>query len=277
MITNRGKVFVKRFLAGQAGDAVGAISVGLGAAPEAGSDERLQFEWARTPVDLSAYDFTNDRLVFKGSLPEELEGSIYEIGLWTSEASNLAGSQESQIITSFDSDTEEWINATFSTQTRLGGDSLHHTPDASTSEESTMGGLTLDFIDYSAQDQFVLAYDVTGANVDSIKLQFRLDTSNYYEYTIAAPAAGYQFSELPKGDAVVVGAPDWDEINEIAIITTATAGGIADVRFDALRIDDMDTQDPEYGLIARFVPTTPSTKVDGATQDIEYSLGVSIP
>lgn len=278
MITDAGKTFIKRYLAGHAGTLVGAISVGIGDVAPAAGDQRLQFEFARVPVIVTDYDFEADELIFKGSLEEEIEGTIYEVGIWTSEINSAAGNQESRLITSFDSETEEWDVETFAVggNTRIGIDSLHHTPAASTTASSMLGGIALDLVDYSSLDVFTLAYYVANANTASINLRLRTDASNYYEFTISNPTAGYKFATLSKGTAVAVGNPNWQDINEVEITTTANAGGAADVQYDGLRIEDTDTIAPEYGLVARTVLATPIVKSEGSVQDVEYALPVTI-
>lgn len=276
MITTVGKTFIKRYLAGKAGTAAGAISLGIGDVAAQASDTSLQFEFARIPVALTEYDFVDDKLVFKGSVPAEIAGKIYEIGLWTDEINALAGNQGSRLVTSFESDSEEWTSGTFDTNTvRIGPDSLKHTPSASTTTTSTMSNLTLDFGANSAADKFIIAYNVDNANVANIKIRFMKDVSNYYEFTITSPTSGYKFSTFTKGSATLVGTPSWEEVNELSVLTTATSGGVASVEYDGIRLEDVDTVSPEYGLIARFILASPIEKVEGSVQDIEYRLNVT--
>lgn len=277
MITAKGRTFIKRYLAGQSGTLVGAISVGIGDAATTLNDARMQFEFARVPVTVTDYDFVNDQLIFKGTLSEEVEGTVYEVGIWTSEVNSAAGNQESRIITTFDSETEDWDIETFDTaNTRIGIDSLKHTPVASAVSASVLTGITLDLGDFTSLDTFVAAYFIANANTASVKIRLRTDAANYYEFTVNSPTAGYKFSTFTKGSATVVGVPNWSDISEVEIVTTATAGGSASVQYDGLRIEDVDSIAPEYGLIARFVPTTPIVKVEGIVQDIEYALPVSV-
>jgi hypothetical protein len=277
VITANGRTFIKRYLAGQAGNVVGAISVGIGGTAATLNDAKLQFEFGRVPVAVTAYDFANDLLVFKGSLDDSLSGNIYEIGIWTAEVNSAAGNQQSRIITTFDSATEEWTNETMDTLVaRIGVDALKHTPSASTSTSSVLSGLNMDFIDSSSLDQFVLAYNVDNANVASAAVRFRTDAANYYQFSVTSPTAGYKFSSFNKGSATVVGTPNWSDINEIEVVTTATAGGAASIEYDGLRLEDIDTIAPEYGLVARYVPAVPIVKGVGVVQDIEYALLVNI-
>lgn len=277
MITADGRRFIKKYLAGQTGTLVGAISVGIGDTAATLNDARLQFEFARTPVSITAYDFATDEIIFKGTLNETVDGKIREVGVWTAEFNGAAGSQESRILTSFDSESEVWDVETFETTiARLGPDSLKHTPAASATSASVLTGITLDLGDYSSQDAFILAYNVDNAFTASVKLRLRTDASNYYEFTVTTPTAGYKFASFTKGSATVVGTPSWEDISEIEVRTTATAGGSASVEYDGLRVEDVDAVAPEYGLIARYVLPAPVTKNEGIIQDIEFAIPVTI-
>lgn len=277
MLTAKGRTFIKRYLAGQAGTMAGAMSVGIGATAATLNDSRMQFEFARVKIGVTDYDFASDSIVFKGTLDETMEGKIYEVGIWTAEVNASAGNQESKLLTSFDSESEEWTNETFdSSVTRIGNDSLKHTPAASATSSSVLTGITLDLVDYSSLDTFVLAYNVDNSNTASVKFRLRTDASNYYEYTVTTPTTGYKFASIQKGAGTVVGAPSWGDINEIEILTTATSGGSASVEYDGLRIEDVDSVAPEYGLIARFIPSVPIVKAEGIIQDFEYAIPVTI-
>lgn len=277
MITSQGRRFIKRYLAGQAGSIVGAISVGIGDTAATLNDTRLQFEFQRIPVLVTGYDFAADELIFKGTLDENVAGEIREVGIWTAESNGAAGSQQSFILTSFDSEDETWDVETFdAVGARIGSDGLKHTPATSATSVSVLTGVSFDFEDYSSQDTFILAYNPENANTANVKIRFRTDAANYYEFTITSPASGYKFHSFLKGSASVTGVPDWSNINEIEVRTTATGGGSASVKFDGLRVEDTDAVAPEYGLVARFIPTLPINKPEGIIQDIEFALPVNI-
>lgn len=277
MLTAKGKTFIKRYLAGQAGNVVGAISIGVGGTAATLNDTKLQFEFARIPIDVIAYDFATDKLVFKGSLDENVVGKIYEIGLWTAEVNTAAGNQASRMITNFDSETEDWTNETVeSTIARIGVDSLKHTPAASATTSSILSGVAFEFNESSSLDTFVLAYNNENAFCSSLVFRLRTDASNYYSFTVSSPAVAYGFASFTKGSATVTGTPNWADINDIEVRTTATAGGSASVEWDGIRLEDVDTIAPEYGLVARYVPPSPITKVSGRVQDVEYALSVSL-
>ena len=256
---------------------VGAIAIGAGSNAATESDSRMRFELTRVPVTVSGYDFQNNHLVFKGTLDESVSGVIYEVGLWTDDINILAGSQESEILTTFETDIEEWdFGASSTSFTRVGESSLRLNPGTGATVSSMLSGLQIGFEDYTSLDVFTLAYHVVNGFTSNIKLRLRTDASNYYEWTISSPSSGYKLSTLQKGNATIVGAPEWEDINDVVVSVTSTGGGSADVHFDGLRIDDIDTIAPEYGLVARTVLGAPVVKSAGRIRDIEYVLEVDI-
>lgn len=276
MITAQGKTFFKRAVAGQGG-IVGAVAIGIGNAAASLNDTKLQFEFARVPVDLTAFDFQTDKIIFKGTLPEEAGGRIYEIGIFTMQDNPAAGVGNNRIITTFDSDTEDWgTSAAFVSAThRIGSDALVATPAANATTSLVLSNLGIDLSDSLSSDTFTFAYNVDNSNAATIRLRFRTNSTNYYEHVISSPTTGYKLQSFTKGSLAVVGTPDWLDINEIEIQVTSTAGGAASVWFDGLRIDDTSSVTPEYGLVARFVVSPEVIKSEGVEFDIEYALGVT--
>lgn len=276
MITTRGKTFFKNYLANQAGQVAGAVSFGIGATAASAADQRLQFEFARVPLDVVTYDAVFNRLVFKGTLPQEVVGAIYEVGVWTSEVAGTNPSDE-RVITTFDSEGETWTNATFNTtNARIGPDNLRQTPAASGSSSASLDGVFFDLYDNPSTDTFVLAYNCANGNTSAIRVRFRTDPSNYYDMNISNPTAGYHFDSVAKGAVTVTGSPDWSDINSIEVTTVSKSSGASDVTFDGLRLEDNDTFNLDYGMIARFVPVSFTTKPVGRTLDFEYTLAVSV-
>lgn len=277
MLTTSGKAFMKKYMAGQAGTLVGAVAIGAGDTAATLADTKLQLEFSRSAIDVISYDFSTDKLVFKCTLDETVGGSIREVGLWTLEDSPTPGTQQSQMLTSFDSATETWSAGTWDgSVTRIGVDSLKLTPALSTTTQTVLTGVNYDFSANSSADIFTFAFNCDNAFTSNIKVDFRTDSSNYYEFTVTTPTSGYHINTFTMGTASVTGAPSWSDINEIAISVTATSGGAGSVELDAIRIDDVDTITPDYTLIDRFVLVTPIVKVEGAVQDLEFSLAVSI-
>lgn len=287
MISLNGKAFIKRYLAGQASAIAQCISWGIGDKVEAAGDYIMHFESGRADITLTSYDFVNDVIIFKAVLPDDYSGKIYEIGLWSMNENPNAGNYSSKVLASFDSVSEVWVKSSDGSaalyspnHARLGDDSLTVTPDAGQTTSFILNDLVLDLSGNSGADVFKFAYfigsDAPVMAPATITFKFRTDASNYYYYTVTDPAAGYRIDQLLKGNASVVGTPTWAMITGIEISVKADAAGPSLVDFDGIRIEDTDTVNPDYCLVSRKVLATPYTKIDGQTQEIEFSLKVNV-
>lgn len=277
MITDEGRTYIKRYLAGQVGAIAESIVFGAGATAPAATDTVLNFELERVNVRLVAYDFYADKLVFKGTLPEEFSGTVYEIGLYSQTANSAAGAYGSRMLLSFESVDENWSNATWTgTNARFGDEAMMHAPTASASIVGSLTDLLIDISGNSNADNISIAYYVSNANCASITLRFKVDASNYAAYTITSPPAGYNISTLSKGSATITGTMDWGNIAIVDVVTTAKSAGSTQVTYDGVRIEDADTDNPDYVLVAREVLATPYTKAAGTAEEVEFSIGVSI-
>lgn len=279
MITTEGKLHIKRYMARIVPSIGLAVAFGVGTQAENLSDTRLQFEIERTDVDTTTYDFTNDHLVFKCSLPEDFDATIYEVALFSMASNTTAGAYGSKLLSSFDSATEEWLTngvaPVFTTgNARVGEDSLNHTPTTGNTSTSALTNLIMDFSAYSAADLFNIAFYNTNTNASVVGFRLKTDATNYYTFNISNPAVGYNFYTIPKGNAIVTGSPQWGAITSIEAFTTA-AGGSANVDFEGLRIEDVDTVNPDYVLVARKV-ITPFVKQNGMAQDFEFHMDVNV-
>lgn len=254
-----------------------SIAFGISGVAESLADSDMRFEFARADVSLVSYDFVNDLLVFKAELPQDMSGIVYEVGLFSSETDPGAGVYNSRMLATFDSDSETWTTGTYqTTNARVGPDSLRLAPAASATSTSTWSDILLDLSGYSNADTFALAMFVGGVAPASVAIRFKTDSANYYTWTIPTPALGYVFLTAAKGTLAATGTPSWANITSIDVVATAAAGGAAAVDFDGLRINDMDSDNPEYVLVAREVLATPYTKVEGLIQEIEFNIPVSI-
>jgi len=282
MITDAGRTHIKRFLSSQVSTLAQCIAYGIGNNAEDPGDTELRFEVGRAPITVVSYDFVDDKIIFKAVLSDDFSASIREVALFSQLENPVAGNFGSKILASFDSVSETWTNsadassATFTTaDARLGGDSLSLTPAVSSSVGFTLNDVLYDLSQNSGADIFKLAYNV-GSNVSSVSFRMRTDASNYYSFTASTPAAGYRIDSFTKGSAVVTGNPSWENITSIEVRVTASAGGAAAVDFDGIRIEDTDSINPEYVMVAREVLLTPFAKTEGRTQEVEFSLGVVV-
>jgi hypothetical protein len=138
-----------------------------------------------------------------------------------------------------------------------------------------LDGIGLDFSDNSSADRFTTAVNV-GANVANVKLILYTDSSNYYTITHNPTPGGYRFMNWAMSAAVPTGSPSWSNITMIAYSLTATSAGTATIDLDGLRLEDTDTPNPEYVMVARELLATPFLKEAGRSQAIEFAIDVSI-
>jgi len=284
LITTEGKTHIKRYMAGWVPSIAQSIAVGIGGKAENVDDTKLQLEVARADITVTSFDFANNKLVFKAPVPETFGGSIYEVALYSASADAVAGQYGSKLLTTFDEDVEDWNkiptleDSTYSTGTaRIGSDALQQSAGAGSSVTDGLAEMFLDLSGHSGLDRFVFAFHAHDANIATLTFRFMTDSSNYYDIVIGSQAPGYRIVEVPKSSAVATGSPKWENITEIRIITTAGAGGNALVDFDAIRIDDADTVNPDYIMVAREFLLTPFVKEEGKVQEVEFTLDVNIP
>lgn len=283
MITSDGKTYIKRYLAQQVSSIAQSIGFGVGDKAEAVGDTKLQFEIGRSDINLVSYDFVNNKLIYKASVPDDIGGKVYEVSLFSLPSSGSQAEFASRTLSTFDSATEFWVDATSgasatysTTNARIGLDALRHTPAASGTKTDALKDINLDLSGYSASDKFVVALNVGNAFTSSVTARFLTDTSNYYQVSFGTPTTGYKILEATKGSATVTGAPSWANITEIRVTTNSTAGGASQIDFDGLRLEDSDTVNSDDIMVSRKLLSTPFVKVDGMTQEIEFALDVTV-
>lgn len=276
LLTTEGKKIILRYLAGQRRVIGDTLAVGIGTTAAAITDETLKFESERAKVDVISPDYADSKIIFKGTLPISMQGEIREVGLWSQADSETSGDFVSRLLLTFDDATEDWTGGTFTSDvTKIGGDALRITATAS-STSAAETGLTFDLSGYSDTELFKLSYYVNDSNVSSIVIRIKTDDSNYFSYTISTPTSGHKIFEFNKSTASATGTPDWSNINEIELRVTATGGGTTNVDFDALRVEDTDSLNPEYVLISRAVLGAALQKTANKQMDIEYTWEITI-
>lgn len=284
-MTTDGKTYIKRYMAGYVPAIAQAIALGVGSASESASDTSLQFEIERVPVDITSYDFVNNKLIFKGSLDDSIGGVVYEVGIFSTVDNLVAGQYGSRLVATFDSASEDWVDNVSgasetnysSTAFRTGPDGLRHQPSASGTKISALREIELDFSGNSAADIFKFAFNVANANTSTVRFQFLTNTTNYYEFNLGAQTAGYKIVNRTKSSATVTGTPTWASITEIRVFTTSTSGGASDVTLDGIRVEDVDTINDDYVMVSRKVLASPFTLVESMSQDIEFALDFNVP
>jgi hypothetical protein len=86
----------------------------------------------------------------------------------------------------------------------------------------------------------------------------------------------FNIVKVNKGNATVTGNPNWGNITRLDVTAFSTGAGTSSVGLEAIRIEDVDTVDSGYVMLARAVLATPFSKIAGRTQEIEFPLGVTI-
>lgn len=277
MITDEGRIYLKGYQAGINPQFVTDVAFGIGETTPTADDTGLDFEVERQRVSLVSLDYANSRIIIKGPLGPEIIGTVYEVGVFASVSTGT--DIESRVITTINSETESWLtNGTtpvFSTGTsRLGVDSLQHTPGASTSSLSNLSVESMDLGDYAATDLFTVAYNVANANTNDIQIRFSTDNANYYTKSLGVQTAGYKVAEMSKGSFTAVGSPSWANLTSVSLITVSKSSGASDVTFDGIRLEHYNPTNKSSILIAREVLDTPFTRDGGKNQEVEFSLGL---
>jgi len=281
IITKFGKRFLTNFIAGNETMLSKSMAFGIDSTAATDLDTRLGFEFYRTPVLFGSTDIqvqnetTSYAVVYKATIPQDVAGVISEVGLYPQFRKSL-NTYDSRFITDFDNQLD-WSNAPelIAVNAQIGPYLLNMQSNNGTAKEYTSTLSVLDLSGYSVNDSIRLSYYKYDNNLASIKIRLYSSSTAYYETTITPPAGTGNFiTSNILLSSVFAGAtspaPEIDNINKIGIILTPTSGTTV-VGLDALRINDEDTFDPQFGLISRSI-VTPLTKVAGRQVDVEYRL-----
>jgi hypothetical protein len=281
-VTTAGKRLIQRYLAGQSANLGDAIGIGtMGSPSSAVGDVRLNFEITRVPVALKSADFTNNVIVFKGTLPQDDVYAIFEMGLWSQYSNALAAGFESRLLTTFNTVIEPWTNVTLdTTNVRSSIDSAKVTVGVSATVQTRNSNVLMDLSGFSGNDFFALSFYKPDNNMNSIKFVFEDLTGggNYSSSAISISALPIGFNTITatKGSLTQTGTVSWANITRYGFDIAANASG-SNVSLDAFRIEDTDTINQDYALVSHTTNATVlATKTAVAPMDIEYSLGVTV-
>ena len=296
MITKFGKRFISSYLAGMTVSPTKDLAFGIDstAVQSNGNDTRLGFEFYRIPVSFGSIDIQTDvsgnstySIVYQATIPQDVSGIIKEIGLYPGVKSSI-NNYDSKFIADFennlmwfksDGSNPELISTTISSvKPRVGSYFSKIAVSASQSVEFTCAYSGLDLSGYTSSDSLSIAYNQENTNLDSITFKFYSSDSSYYSATFAGAASVTEsnkigkilFSTLTANNAYA----DLSSIIKIGVVVTAKSSGQAVVYLDALRIDDEDTFDANFGLISRSVLSSPLEKIAGKPVDIEYRINL---
>ncbi len=290
IITTEGQKLIASYLAGIAPDWCGAIAVGACASTASVSNTKLCLEFDREETLARAVAFGGGaggkhRIIVKTTLPSQIAGKIYELGVF-SVASAVSSSSPSQMISGVFSDEDwekfdgaDWIDHTTTTSTysRVGSEAmLLNTSAATTKYRLNLGAV--DYSMYGGSDKLSFGAYFTTGTVSGVTIKFYTDESNYFSYSptvsaiVGTVANTYKASTFNKSLWTATGNPSWAYITSIGF-DIASAGAAA-VAIDAIRIDDSDEVDANYALVSRSVLGAAVTKTAGSEMDIEYYLDI---
>jgi hypothetical protein len=280
MITKFGKRFLTDFIAGNSSFANKQMVFGISNNTEYPVDDtnsRLGFEFYRASVRFGGIDIdtttspTKYTVIYTATLPTNISGKINEIGIYPGSrtSKNLF---DSKFITDFEL-PYEWSPTPDIDQSnyRVGDSSLIFTSNGTSAQEYKYSLNGFDLSGYSSLDTISFSYKVNDSNLSSVKVRFYSSDTDYYEVAFIGHSLGNNIKDIALSEMTTVGSPNKSEILTLGVVITPTSAQ-SSISADGLRINDEDTFDPTYGLIARSVLSNTLEKVLGRETTVEYKL-----
>lgn len=292
-LTSAGRSIIIKSLLGIIPDFADVIAYGIdGTANNLDSsaslitNNTLGFEVGRTPVVGSTFKLagTNDSLNYSGTIVDQYQYYIYEVGLYPSLDNNESLSIEGEVLYDFDfidrftkSGTYTSASLTPSSSARIGTQVLSLPGSGSDSANYVETVLDSNYLsniaNYVSQDLFKLALVSDNSNAASVAFRFYTDNDKYYTVDfVSTSGAGYKVASATKGSATIASTPDWKNITKVRIWNKSAHV----VQLDALKIDfGSYFLDTTFGMISRAILPTPIFKPASIPLTIEYSLLVN--
>lgn len=283
MITKFGKRFLANFVSGNSQFASKEMALGIATSGEyalSDTNSRLGFEFYRVPIRAGGIDIdssvspTKYTVIYSATIPTNIAGKINEIGIYSGESysKNL---YESKFISNFEL-PYEWSPEPILDQTdyRVGDSSLIFTSNGTAAREYTYALNSMDVSGYNPSDTLSFSYKVNDANLSSLKVRLYSSNTDYLEFTFTGHSVGNNIKSVNMSTGVSTGTFNPQSVVKLGIVVTPTSAQ-ASVSMDGLRINDEDTFDPEYGLIARSILNSTMIKVIGREAAIEFKLDLS--
>jgi hypothetical protein len=297
MITKFGKRFIASYLAGMVSFPKQDIAIGVSDGTDyaaSDSNTRLGFEFYRLPASFGSIDIQTDgggnstySVIYKATLPQDIAGIVKEIALYPGSRTSI-NNFDSKFISDFENNLS-WTDLSgqnpalvaYSEEDpiypvpRIGSSLIMIETPQGSSEEYSATISPFDISGYSANDSLSLVYEKDDTNLSSIKVKlYSSDTAYHMATFTASGAAGQKIANINLSALTTHNGPT-STITKVAIEVTAGSGGDSVVYLDGLRINDEDTFDPTFGMIARDVLVTPLEKKAGKPVDIEYKIGLT--
>ena len=288
VITNDGLNIIRNYLAGSTGTWAGSIAIGAmnNSAPSA-TDTALEFELTRAPILISSVE--DSEIVLNATLGSEVEARIFELGVYPSVNNTTSLGFDDRVIATF---SEDWTDSAgvslgssnFSgTETDSDGRSGYRNMIVGNSGISAYFDTGLNAQGYSQLDSVTMLYRTASTGADrTVRVTFYDDQlptagTKYYDFVLVGASTGYKKISALYGNFTETGNFN-HSISQITI--TSTAATAATVHLDALKFDDADEVNLNFGLVSRALigsvnGTTTSdyiVKPSGVQMDVEYRL-----
>ena len=283
MITKFGKRFLTSYIAGTSSFDSKEMAIGIATSSEyplTDSNSRLGFEFYRVPIRQGGINIdastspTTYTVIFSATLPTNISGKINEIGIYSGQ-SYTRNLYNNKVLSNFELPYEwtpepdlDQVNA------RVLDSSLTFTSDSTSPKEYTYPLVGVDVSGYNPLDTLCLSYKANDANLSSIKVKLYSSDSDYMEFVFSDHSVGNNIKSVYMSSGVTTGTFNSQSVNKLGIIITPTTSATT-VSMDGLRINDEDTFDPAYGLIARSILDSEMIKVLGREASIEFKLDLS--
>jgi hypothetical protein len=284
VVTTLGKKAIADHLAGIIPDWAGSIAVGVGSTTATSSDKRLVFETTRSSVSSKVVSYGGGtagahRIIVKATLDPEIAGTFSEMGVFSLDRNDSLGNYSSTMISFCDStetwqqyNGSDWIanpNSPDTTNEKNGIDAVALTS-AGSAVRYRLSGLDINLAEYASTDLFLFAAKVNAGSLTTMVVRFNTDDSNYYTYTTPTFATGtYGVVSYAKSNWTAVGSPSWGNITSIEFTVTGT--GLT-LMLDGIRIEEVESANPDYVLVSRSVLGAPIVKSSGSLLEVEYYL-----
>lgn len=283
MITQFGKRFLANYIAGNSEFDSKAMALGIATTveyPLLATNSRLGFEFYRVPIRQGGIDVktvsgvTTYTVIYSATIPTNIAGNINEIGIYPGQ-SYSRNMYDGKFLSNFEL-PYEWSPEPSLDQTnyRIGDSSLIFASNSTAAREYTYNVDSMDVSGYNPLDTLCFSYKAN-ANLSSLKVRLYSADSNYIEFTFTGHSVGYNLKTLNMSSGISTGTFNSESVTKIGIIVTPTSGQTTSVSVDGLRINDEDTFDSEYGLIARSLLDSTMIKVIGREATIEFKLDLS--
>jgi hypothetical protein len=292
LITDSGYQIIRNYLTGRASSWCGSIALGATNfdAPTTG-DTRLDFQAARLPVVLNSIE--GSEIVLVAEMETDFEGKIYGLGVFPSTINNASGGFDDKVVTTFSESWEDALGVPLLDAAFNGDDEVlvgrlgYRNLIIDNAVDEAAYDVSMDTTGYSDLDAMTILYKTTatGSNrVIDVTLyddQFPTPATMVGQFSLVGSSTGYKIATLNLGN-FVKDATFNGSVSRMSIVNTQPSGAVAEVELDAIKVDDLDSNDPNFSLVSHALVGTPGgdtandyfQKISGTNLTIEYRITV---